>query len=165
MNSFKILQEKTIEYTSEQQLFLMLIQDNTNQYLEINDRHSYIGKIYLDNTSTGLEVLASMQKWIAQVNDFVLAKRLIQLAFSKQYSTREAIFLIHLITGDEITFLKIKHLKSIYFFEWDLVFTNDKEFTRDSIIAIHIKFPKAEKMIGKFMRDVGQNEFRFIINT
>ena len=50
MTNFQILHEKTIEYSTKQQLYLMLIQADSNYYLEVNDRNSFIGKINFDKS-------------------------------------------------------------------------------------------------------------------
>lgn len=165
MINFQILHEKTIEYSAEHQLYLMLIQDNTNNYFEVNDRSSFIGRINFDNVWSGREIFPFLYKWIYSVEDFTLSKSLIQLAFNNKYTTKESVFLLHLITGDKISYLRIKHLKKLYDFEVDLEFVGNTDTTKNLVRVIHVTFPTIDRAIGKFIREKGQNEFQFILNT
>ena len=128
-------------------------------------RRWFIGKINFDNFCAGREIFPFIYKWVNELKDFISAKSLIQIAFNSKYTTKESVFLLHWITGDEISYLRIKRLKKQYDFEVDLEFVGSTDITKHLVKVIHVTFPAKDRAIGKFIREKGQNEFQFILNT
>lgn len=163
MKDFRIILDKTIHFSNKEQLFVMIISESGQLYLEVNDRGSLIYKRRL-NAKTNIDcVHAFVYRKLSLIKDFQSCRALVQFAFG-QSLIKEALFIIDLVSRKEITWNKILQLQEQHNFNIDFEFDNTETETRHKLKVVHVKFDGGQKHIGKFIKQKTSEEFQFIAN-
>lgn len=163
MSEFNIILDKTIEFNSNQKLFVMLIKEGNSFFLEIDDQCSLVGRIEISNEYDAREQYHFIYDKLSQINDFIPCRSLVQLTFHS-YSFEEVKFLTHLITTQNLTWETIFDLKNLHPFLTECEFRESTIEDKLPIDVIHVTFEGQKKSIGKFIRETGNEEFQFVFN-
>lgn len=163
MSDFKIIEEQVVEFSKDNHLIVMFIQDKQQLHIEITSRTKLIGKKPLYKYSLGKKALDFISFKLERMPDYISALSLCQQAFS--YSTlREALFLINVVGIGAITKERVRCLMNIYKFtieeEFHFLENEDCDFERH----LNIIFPFKNYPMGKFVGLYESDSFKFILN-
>lgn len=163
MSDFKIIEEQVIEFSKNNHLIVMFIQDKQELRIEVTNKTKLIGKKPFYKYSLGEKALDYISFKLERMPDYISAESLCQQAFS--YSTlREALFLINIVGIGIITKERVHCLMNIYKFEIEEEFHCIENGECDFERHLYIKFPFKKSSMGKFVGLYASDSFKFILN-
>jgi hypothetical protein len=149
MTEFRIVEDQTICYNDNNQLFVMLVQINEHYFCEINTRTKQLGRRAICDRKTAELVVWQLMQNLSKYNDIQPVIDILRVGF-KLKSLREFMFLIK-ITNQEIEFDEIYILKKRYGFDTHPITGSDSPFDFIEVSTlVTVIFPNRKFAIGNF---------------
>lgn len=163
MKKYNIILDKTIEFSEKEQLFIMIVFDSKELFLEINDRHSLLFRKFINPKANYIGIHSFVFRKLSVLKNYQSCRAIAQFAFNQSLLT-ESLFLIDLISRREITWDKILKLQELHKFHVKFEFDNSKTESRHELKTVSVKFNGNDKNLGKFIKKKSSEEFQFIKN-
>jgi len=163
MDEFKIIEEATLTFIDGDKLYLMLIKENTNYFIEVDSEKARIGKRQVRSRKEGEVVFEQMAKRLNTYFDLWSAVEMLNIAYGLK-TIREHMFLVNNLNR-EVGLNDIFKFKLQYYCETtpvlvDLVF-EQAEFNK----TIYITFPGRKEPLGYFKATSEDSNFWFYLNN
>jgi hypothetical protein len=159
MDEFKIIEEATLSFIEGDKLYLMLIKDNGNYFIEVDSKTSCIGKRQVRSRKEGEVVFEQMEKRLCCYFDVWSAFEMLDFAFAME-TIREHMFLVNNLNR-EVSFNEIWKFKRQYMCQTTPVITDliyeDCSYNK----TIYITFPGRKEPLGYFKAPDEDSNFTF----
>ncbi len=149
MNEFVIVDDQTLCFNGNNELFIMLVIIDGRYYCEINTRTKQLGRRAICDRQTAELVVWQLIQNLSKYSDIRPAIDILRVGF-KLKTLREFMFLIK-ITNQEIEFNEIYILKKRYGFETHPITGSDSPFDFIEVSSlVTVIFPNRKFAIGNF---------------
>jgi hypothetical protein len=149
MTEFRIVEDHTLSYKCNNELFIMIVQINGQYFIEINTRTKQLGRRAIGNKKTAELVVWQLIQNLSRYNYIQSVIDVLRIGF-KLKTLREFMFLIK-ITNQEIEFDEIYILKKRYGFDTHPITGSDSPFDFIEVSSlVTVIFPNRKFAIGNF---------------
>ena len=149
MTEFRIVEDHTLSYKCNNELFIMIVQINGQYFIEINTRTKQLGRRAICNKKTAELVVWQLIQNLSRYNYIQSVIDVLRIGF-KLKTLREFMFLIK-ITNQEIEFDEIYILKKRYGFDTHPITGSDSPFDFIEVSSlVTVIFPNRKFAIGNF---------------
>ncbi|MBC7696233.1 MAG: hypothetical protein H7141_12385 [Burkholderiales bacterium] len=149
MTEFRIVEDQTLSYKCNNQLFIMIVQIKGQYFIEINTRTKQLGRRAICDRKTSELVAWQLIQNLSRYNYIQPVIDVLRIGF-KLKTLREFMFLIK-ITNQEIEFDEIYILKKRYGFDTHPITGSDSPFDFNEVSSlVTVIFPNRKFAIGNF---------------
>ncbi len=162
MSAFKIVNESIVDYTDDDQLYLMIILYKEKYYVVVDSRTARIGNVKAHNRKEADVMFNEIEARMRAYSDLWKILEMFKIAFSMK-SKKQFMFIVNILNTEQ-EFNSIWKLKFTYACVTSPMITDliyeDKTYDH----TIHISFPGNEYPLGYFRAPDAESRFTFYVS-